>query len=192
MLLHVSIFLSPCHSCLCWLFFFFSCFYLDGKKRPRFFSWETLGEVCCSVSKEWEWNPVFLGLVSLPVPRSHPGLGVTVGIVSGLAAVLGNSRLFSLSRILGFLVVHGTYALVHSDSVSFLLLSYITLFLIILPFVIHPFSFISMHIQTTWFPLIWYSSYCLKVQRVYHNTLLMDVEASYNDLHSFLLNSSKK
>lgn len=47
-------------------------------------------------------NPVFLGLVSLPVLRSHPGLCVTVGIVSELAPVLGNSRLFSLSRIVGF------------------------------------------------------------------------------------------
>lgn len=72
------------------------------EKRQRFFSWETLGEVCCSVSREWGWNPVFLGLVSLPVLRSHHGLCVTIGIVSGLAAVLGNSRLFSLSRILGF------------------------------------------------------------------------------------------
>lgn len=57
------------------------------KKRQGFFSWETLGEVCCSVSREWEWNPVFLGLVSLPVLRSHHRLGVMIGIVSGLAAV---------------------------------------------------------------------------------------------------------
>lgn len=36
------------------------------KKRLGFFSWESLGEVCCSVSKQWERNPVFPGPVSLP------------------------------------------------------------------------------------------------------------------------------
>lgn len=118
----LSIYLSPCLPCLWWLFVPL----LPGpEKRRRFFSWETLGEVCCSVSREWEWNPVFLGLVSLPVLRSHHRLVVTIGIVSGLAAVLGNSRLFSLSRILGFWL-YTAPALYFT--LPLLLLSYITFY----------------------------------------------------------------
>lgn len=99
-------------------------FYLD-RKTPEVFlvgnSWR--GMLLCKQGVS-EWNPVFLGLVSLPVLRSHHGLGVTIGIVSGLAAVLGNSRLFSLSRILGFWL-YTAPALYFT--LPLLLLSYITL-----------------------------------------------------------------
>ena len=116
--IYISISLSPRLPHLCRSFSFFSW----TEKRRRFFSWETLGEVCCSVSREWEWNPVFLGLnSSLPVPWSHPKLGVTTSIVSGLAAVLGNSRPVLAEPDLVVLVAHSNLCTisVNSDPLCF-------------------------------------------------------------------------
>lgn len=104
---------------------------LPGPKNAGGFSrGKLLGEVCCPVSREWEWNPVFLGLASLPVPRSHPRLGVTIRHrVRTRSDVLACSR---SAGFWGFGCTHSTCALLH-PYLSSLLLCYITVFLIVLP-----------------------------------------------------------
>lgn len=73
-------------------FFFFSIFSTWTEKRLRFFSWENLGEVCCSVSREWEWNPVLQDLISLPTHDPIPKSSWRPASCPNTPQMLGNSR----------------------------------------------------------------------------------------------------
>lgn len=98
------------------------------EKRLRFFSWEPLGKVCCSVSKQWQRNPVFPGPVSLPAPWSYPG----PASCQDSQAELGNSRLISFSRIQKFWLY--TSLMPHFTLSSFFSLCFARLFFLTLFF----------------------------------------------------------
>lgn len=124
----------------------FSCAYLDGKKKaPKGFS---RGKVCCPVSREWERNPVFLGLVSLPVPRSHPWFRVTIRHRVRTRTGVRKLGLFSLSRIMGFWL---NTAPVLCFKLSFLSFSCITVFLIIFFIFTSCFPSVRCHSHSFWY-----------------------------------------
>lgn len=108
MQLHISLYLSPRLSCLCW--FYFASPWTE--KRRRFFSWETLGEVCCSARAESRFSGSSLTPCSAIPSRT---------LCHGRHRVRTRTGVRKLSSVLaqpdcGVLVLHATYPLLPSES----------------------------------------------------------------------------